>query len=200
MALQLAAEHPAVEHERVERNAREAEAQAVEHGDERDGLDLDARLLVDLLHRHLRRRVPDVSPSDRVQPHTRVGPLREQDLTGLVGDHGGDRDLRCHITGDPVPHGRQPLLEQGVALGLLDRGRPNVGRDLQHLLEALLLVEALREPEAGARDAGNDSAQRNRSAAEIASGSAMQASLGRPSGWLGQPVLARQPRISVALS
>src|SRR5262245_12609496 len=42
VTLQLAADHAAVEHERVERHPGEAEAQAVEHRDQRHGLDLDA--------------------------------------------------------------------------------------------------------------------------------------------------------------
>ena len=60
--------------------AREAEAQPVEHRDERHDLDLDARLLVDLLDGHLGGRVADVGPPDGVQPHARVGPLGQQDL------------------------------------------------------------------------------------------------------------------------
>ena len=43
---QLAADGPAVEHQRVERDAGEAEAQAVEHGDEPHRLALDAGLLL----------------------------------------------------------------------------------------------------------------------------------------------------------
>ena len=77
---ELAADHPAVEHDRVHRDAREAEAQAVEHRDQRDRLALDARLLEHFLHRDLRRRVADVGPADRVQPPSGVGALREQDL------------------------------------------------------------------------------------------------------------------------
>ena len=68
VALQLAAEHAAVEDERVHREPREAEAQPVEHRDERDELALDARLLEHFLDRDLRRRVADVGPADRIQP------------------------------------------------------------------------------------------------------------------------------------
>src|SRR5688572_12843511 len=48
MALQLAAEHGAVEHDRVHRQPREPEAQAVEAGDQRPDLDLDTGFLVHL--------------------------------------------------------------------------------------------------------------------------------------------------------
>ena len=95
--LELAAEHAAVEQQRVQREAGEAEAQAVEHRDQRDRLHLDAGLLVDLLHRDLRRRVADVGVADRVQPHARVGALGEQELAALVADDGGDRDLRRDV-------------------------------------------------------------------------------------------------------
>ena len=95
MAAELAAEHPAVEQQRVQRELREAEAQTVEHRDQRDRLHLDAGLLVHLFHRDLRRRVPDVGVADRVQPHAGVGALGEQELALLVADDGGDRDLRA---------------------------------------------------------------------------------------------------------
>ena len=144
--------HPTVEQDGVHRQPGEAETQAVEAGDERLHLDLDARLLVDLLHRDLGRRVADVGPADRVEPHPRVGPLGEQDLRVGVGDDRRDRDLRGDVPGDALADRRQPLVEQRVGLGLLDRRGPDVGRDLEHLLEALLLVEALGEAEPGAGD------------------------------------------------
>ena len=73
-------------------------------------------------------------------------------MCSLLDDR-GDRDLRRHVAGDTFADGAQPLLEEHVALGFVDRGGANVGRDLEHLLEPLLLVEALREAEPGARDA-----------------------------------------------
>ena len=153
MTLQLAADHAAVEHDRVHRHAREAETQPVEHGDQAHRLALDPGLLEHFLHRDLRRRVPDVGPADRVQPPTGVGALGEQDLLALVAHDRRDRDLRGDVAGDAFADRVQPLLEEHVALGLVDRGGADVGRDLQHLLEPLALVEALREAEAGARDA-----------------------------------------------
>ena len=71
----------------------------------------------------------------------------------LVADDGRDRDLRRDVAGDAFADGAQPLVEQHVGLGLFDRGGADVGGDLQHLVEALPLVEALREAETGARDA-----------------------------------------------
>ena len=100
--LERAADRLAVEHERVQRDAGEAEAQAVEHGDEPHDLAVDAGLLAHLLHRHLGRRVADVGPARRVEPHARVGPLHEQDLAVVVADHRADGDLRRHVAGHAV--------------------------------------------------------------------------------------------------
>ena len=83
VALELPAEHPAVEHERVHGDVCEAEAQPVEHRDQRHRLALDAGLLEHFLHRDLGCRVPDVGPADRVQPPTGIGALGEQDLAVL---------------------------------------------------------------------------------------------------------------------
>ena len=69
MAVELATESLAVEHQAVEGDGGEAQAEAVEDGDEADGLDLDAGLLQDLFDAHLRRRVADVGPPGRVEPH-----------------------------------------------------------------------------------------------------------------------------------
>ena len=63
VGLELAADGPAVEHERVERDAGEAEAQAVEHGDEPDRLDLDAGLLL------APPSPPPPTPSSRRRPN-----------------------------------------------------------------------------------------------------------------------------------
>ena len=110
-----------------------------------DGLHLDAGLLVHLFHRNLRRRVADVGPPDRVQPHAGVGALGEQQLALLVPDDGGDRHLRRDVAGDALADRREPFVVTALGLGLFDRRGANVGRDLEHLVEALLLVEALRE-------------------------------------------------------
>src|SRR5262245_54483313 len=56
MSAQFAAEHAAVEQQRVQRERYEPEAEPVEHADERDRLDFDPGLLVHLLHRDLTRR------------------------------------------------------------------------------------------------------------------------------------------------
>ena len=153
MTLQLAAGHAAVEDDRVHRHAREAEPQTVEHRDQRDRLALDAGLLEHFLHRDLRRRVADVGPTDRIQPPTGIGALGQQDLAAVVADDRRDRDLRRDVAGDTFADGAQPLVEEHVGFGFVDRGGADVGRDLQHLFEAFAFVEALREPEPGARDA-----------------------------------------------
>src|SRR5581483_11669117 len=150
---QLAADGTAVEEERIERDAGEAEAQAVEDGDEADGLDLDAGLLLDLFDDHFGGRVPDVAPAGRIEPDARVGPLDEQQLTLVVADGGADRDLGGDVPRDTLADGGHPLLDQPVGVALVAADLvglgPDVGRHLQDLLEALLLVEALGETEAG---------------------------------------------------
>ena len=123
----------------------------------RSDLALDAGLLEHLLHRDLGRRVADVGPTRRVQPHARVGPLHEQDLARVVADDGADGDLGRDVAGHALADSVEPLLEEVARLApdlevFLGRGT-DVGRDLQHLLEPLPLVQALREAEAGARDA-----------------------------------------------
>ncbi len=142
-----------MEHERVQREAGEAEPETVEHRDERQHLDLDARLLEHLLDRHLGRRVPDVGPADGVEPDAGVGALGEEDLARVVAHHGRDRDLRGDVARDALADRGEPLLEERVGFGLFERAGADVGRDLENLLEALALVQALREAEAGACDA-----------------------------------------------
>ena len=71
---------PALEHQRIERNAADADAQPVEHGDQPDHLDVDAGLLLDLLDHHLGGRVAHVGPTGGVEPDAGVGPLDQQDL------------------------------------------------------------------------------------------------------------------------
>ena len=70
-------------------------------------------------------------------------------------------DLRRHVPGHPFADALEPLLHEVIGLALergvvleLGRGRLDVGRDVEHLLEALLLVQVLREPEAGSGDRG----------------------------------------------
>jgi hypothetical protein len=79
-------------------------------------LALDAGLLLDLLHRHLGRRVADVGPSGRVQPDARVGPLHEQQLAAVVADDGADRHLRGDVAGHAFADVLQPLLHEVVGL------------------------------------------------------------------------------------
>ena len=55
-----------------------------------------------LLDRDLRRRVADVGPAGRVEPHAGVGPLHQQNLVLVVADDGADRDLRCDVPGDAL--------------------------------------------------------------------------------------------------
>ena len=92
--------------------------------------------------------------------------MGEQDLLALVAHDRGDRDLGRDVAGDAFADGVQPLFEERVALGLVDRGGADVGGDLEHLLEPLAFVEALRESEAGASDAR----QRLRPTQQIGSG------------------------------
>ena len=84
MALQLAADHAAVEHDRVHRHAREAEAQPVEHRDQRTGSHSMPVSSSTSFIAISDARVADVGPADRVQPPTGVGALGEQDLLALV--------------------------------------------------------------------------------------------------------------------
>ncbi len=154
MGVERPADRPAVEHQRVERDAGEAEAQAVEHGDELHDLALDAGLLVHLLHRHLAGRVADVGPAGRVEPDARVGPLDQQDLAGVVADHRAHRHLRRLVAGHAVADRVHPLVHQLVDREVAAGRHPHVGRDGQHLLEPLPLVEVLGEAEPGAGDAG----------------------------------------------
>src|SRR5581483_2053510 len=150
VGLELTAGHLAVEDQRVQRHRVEPEPHPVEDGEERDGLGVDAGLLLDLLDRHLRRRVADVGPARRVEPHARPRPLDEEDLAGLVADHRPDGRLRRDVAGHALPHARQPLLDLDAGLDLLQGVVADVGGDPEDLLEALALVEVLREPEAGA--------------------------------------------------
>ena len=75
--------------------------------DERHRLDLDPGLLVDLLHRDLRRRVPDVGPPDRVQPDPAVGALGEQDLAGSLPTTAATAHLRRDVAADALADGRR---------------------------------------------------------------------------------------------
>ncbi len=97
-------------------------------------------------------RVADVGPAGRVQPDPGVGPLDEQDLALVVADDHPHRDLRGDVAGHPLADRIQPLLDEVVLLPPhLERvvgGRLDVGGDLQHLLVALPLVEALGEAHA----------------------------------------------------
>ena len=154
MTLELTADHPAVEQQGVEREAGEPEAEAVEHGDDRNRLALDARLLEDLFHRDLTGRVPHIGVADRVEPHSGVGALGEEQFAPLVADDRRDRDLRRHVALDALAHARQPLVVERFAFGFLDRDVADVGRDLEDLLEPFLLVQALGEPEPGPGDGG----------------------------------------------
>ena len=148
MAGQVAADGPAVEHQRVQRDAGEVPTQPVEHGDQAHDLALDAGLLAHLLDRHLAGRVADVGPARRVQPDARVGPLHQQDLAPVVAHHRAHRDLRRLVAGHAVADRAHPLVHQGVGLEVAAGGHPHVGGHRQHLLEPLALVQALGEARA----------------------------------------------------
>ena len=118
MRPQLATDRPAVEQQHVHAEPREAHPLAVDHRQQPDRFAVDPGLLGDLLDRHLGRRVADVGPSRRVQPDPGVGALHEQDLAGVVADHGADRDLGRHVPGHALAGVGQPLLHEVVGLAL----------------------------------------------------------------------------------
>ena len=119
---QLAAHGLAVEEERVQRHPGEAEAQAVEDGDEAHRLDDDAGLLLHLLHDDLGRRVADVAPPGRVEPDARVGALNQQQLALVVADGGTDGHLGRDVARDTLADGVHPLLHQPAGVvGVLVR-------------------------------------------------------------------------------
>ena len=74
--------------------------------------------------------------------------------SSVVADDGRDRDFRRDVARHALADHAEPLLDLPVVIELAPTGRVrDVGRDREHLFEALLLVQALRESEAGARDA-----------------------------------------------
>ena len=156
MSFELAARGTAVEHERVERHAGEPHPQAIDDSDETERLAVDAGLLLDLLHRDLGRRVADVGPAGGIQPDPRVRALHQQDLAQLVPDHSADGDLRGHVSRHAFTDAVEPFLHEVPGLSahfeVLVSRRADVRCDLEHLLEPLSLVEALREAESRPRD------------------------------------------------
>src|ERR687897_189656 len=152
MGLELAAQRPAQEHQAVQRDAREPEAQAVEQGDELHRLATDAGLLVDLLHGDLARRVADVGPARRVEPDAAVGPLHQQDPALVVVHHRPHRHLGGDVAAHPLADALHPLVDEVLGVELLVRlgGRADVAGHGQHLVEPLAFVEALREAQARA--------------------------------------------------
>ncbi len=161
VAVELTTDRRAVEHEHVHPEAREPHPLAVDHRQHPLRFAQDPGLLGHLFHRDLGRRVADVGPPGRVQPDPRVGALDEEQLAAFVADDGADRDLGRHVAGHAFADALEPFLHEMIGLALergvvleLDRGRLDVGRDVEHLLEALLLVEVLREPETGSCDRG----------------------------------------------
>ena len=121
--------------------------------------------------RDLGRRVADVGPPGRVEPDAGVGPLHQQELPAVVADDRADGHLRRDVAGHALADRLQPLLHEVVLLapdleGVVGRGL-DVGRHLQHLLVALLLVEALGEAQTGAGDAGQRLAPAEEVAGEV---------------------------------
>ena len=153
VGLELASGGDAMEDDRVERDAGEAHPHPVEHRQHPDGLALDARLLVDLLDRHLGGAVPDVGPSGRVEPHARVGSLHQQQPTVLVADDRADGDLRRDVARDALADEAHPLVDAVGRVEVVGLGVTcDVGRNVQDLGVPLTLVEALGEPESGSGD------------------------------------------------
>src|SRR5487761_719130 len=112
VGLEPSAHRLAVEDERVERDAGEAEPEAVEDGDQPHRLHIDAGLLPDLLHHHLGRGVAHVAPAGGIEPHPRVRPLDEEQLPLVVAHRRADRPLRSDVAG-PAPRDRaEPLLNE----------------------------------------------------------------------------------------
>ena len=155
VGLQLAADGPAVEHQeysgmrvKPRRSPSSTAMHALGHA-------LDAGLLAHLLHRHLGRRVADVGPARRVQPHAGVGPLHEEDLAWSSLHDRADRRLRGDVAGDALA---DAAIHSSTSARSRARRRPRSGRmsaaTCEHLLEALPLVQALGEAEPGPGDAG----------------------------------------------
>ena len=147
VGLQLAADGPAVEHQRVQRDA--GEAAGAGRRARRCSCTTSHSMPVSSCTSFTatsRGRVADVGPPGRVEPHAGVGPLDQQDLALVVADHGADRHLRGlvagHARGRPTSSTRATSVVGVVGAA---GGDPHVGGDGQHLLEALLLVEALGE-------------------------------------------------------
>ena len=147
--------------------------------------------------RDLRRRVADVGPTGGVQPDPGVGPLHEQDATLVVVDDGADGRLRGDVAGHPLADAAHPLVDVvlDVELGVGGDRRADVAGHVEHLLEALALVEALGEAEPGA----GDGSQRLRPADQVLAGRGSRrsgSSDGVISGWPGptrSPVARRPP-------
>ena len=110
---------------------------------------------------------------------------------GVVADDGADRDLRRDVAGHALADARQPLLHEVVGLALdrrlrlldvveRDRRGLDVGGDVQHLLEALALVQVLREPQPGAGDAGQRRAPPRKIARVRNAGRALSVTRSRP--------------------
>ena len=85
----------------------------------------------------------------------RIGSPDEEQLALVILDCCSDRHLRGLIAGHAFAHLGHPLDNMTLSivelLGILLCRDLDVGGDLQDLLEALLLVKTLGEPQAGLR-------------------------------------------------
>jgi hypothetical protein len=80
--------------------------------------------------------------------------LHEQDLAVVVPNDGGDGHLGRDVPGDALADLPEPVVDDVAAVDGEAGGDADVGGDGENLLEALLLVEALGEPESRPGDAG----------------------------------------------
>ena len=97
---------------------------------------------------------PDVGPPRGVQPHARVGALHEQDPALVVVHHRADGRLGGDVARHPFADVAHPLVDVVLDVELRVSGQrgADVPGDVEDLLEALLFVQALGEPEPGAGD------------------------------------------------
>ena len=150
-----------MEQQHVHPEPAEPHPLTVDHTEQSQRLALDAGLLLDLLDRDLGGRVADVGPSGGVQPDPRILALHEQQLVGVVAHDRSDRHLRRDVAGHAFADRLHPLLHEVVGLPcdlvllveFAGRGL-DVAGDVEHLFEALTLVQALREAEPRASDRG----------------------------------------------
>ena len=158
MQIEFTADLSAEKEHRVERHPRGAVAHGVQNADQANWLDLNTCLFEDFFDDHFNGRVTDVAVARRVEPHTGVGSLNQEQLT-LVVRHGSSHgQLGRYVASSAGIDSAHPLVD--VLFGLVTIGvtvvrvRLNVAGDVQDLFESLPLVLALGKCQARLRNAG----------------------------------------------